>query len=217
MNTISNSGGNGTSNVFASALWTLDASLEVAAAGAVGVNFHQGAGQNLYAAIIRWYSADGKLMPPQIRPSFYGMLMFQLAVRGGSSLLPTTTVSAEPGGAWRWVKVWALRDGMSGELRWVVINKDPSRAATAVLRADRSASDYAANASVLRLVAASSDPLTASSGISLGNVTYGLAAAPSGQQRTETLKTGSNPAGELKFAVYMPPGSAALVSLPRRG
>jgi hypothetical protein len=39
---------------FAAALWTLDASLEVAAAGGVGVNFHQGAGQNLYAAIIRW-------------------------------------------------------------------------------------------------------------------------------------------------------------------
>jgi hypothetical protein len=54
MNTISNSGRDGVSNVFAAALWTLDASLEVAAAGGVGVNFHQGAGQNLYAAIIRW-------------------------------------------------------------------------------------------------------------------------------------------------------------------
>jgi hypothetical protein len=54
MNTISNSGREGVSNVFAAALWTLDASLEVAAAGGIGVNFHQGAGQNLYAAIIRW-------------------------------------------------------------------------------------------------------------------------------------------------------------------
>jgi hypothetical protein len=54
MNTISNSGRDGVSNVFAAALWTLDASFEVAAAGGIGVNFHQGAGQNLYAAIIRW-------------------------------------------------------------------------------------------------------------------------------------------------------------------
>ena len=47
MNSISNSGREGVSNVFASALWTLDASFEVAATGAVGVNLHQGAGQNL--------------------------------------------------------------------------------------------------------------------------------------------------------------------------
>jgi hypothetical protein len=48
MNTISNSGRLGVSNVFAAALWTLDGAFEVAASGAVGVNLHQGAGQNLY-------------------------------------------------------------------------------------------------------------------------------------------------------------------------
>jgi hypothetical protein len=53
-NSISNSGRPGVSDVFAAALWTLDGSFEVAQAGAVGINFHQGAGQNLYAAIIRW-------------------------------------------------------------------------------------------------------------------------------------------------------------------
>lgn len=59
MNTISNSGKRGVSDVFAAALWTLDASFEVADAGGVGVNFHQGAGQNLYAAIIRWCVRKG--------------------------------------------------------------------------------------------------------------------------------------------------------------
>eukprot|EP00878_Enallax_costatus_P015471 GHUV01016205.1.p1 GENE.GHUV01016205.1~~GHUV01016205.1.p1 ORF type:complete len:352 (+),score=61.74 GHUV01016205.1:183-1238(+) len=54
MNTISNSGREGVSDVFAAALWTVDASFEVAAAGGTGVNLHQGAGQNLYAAVIRW-------------------------------------------------------------------------------------------------------------------------------------------------------------------
>ena len=53
MNTISNSGRRGVSDVFSAALWTLDGSFEVAQGGGVGVNFHQGAGQNLYAAIIR--------------------------------------------------------------------------------------------------------------------------------------------------------------------
>lgn len=37
-----------TSRPAAAALWTLDGAFEVAAAGAVGVNLHQGAGQNLY-------------------------------------------------------------------------------------------------------------------------------------------------------------------------
>lgn len=55
MNTISNSGRAGVSDVMAAALWTVDASFEVAQAGGVGVNFHQGSGQNLYAAVIRWW------------------------------------------------------------------------------------------------------------------------------------------------------------------
>lgn len=54
MNTISNSGREGVSDVMAAALWTIDASFEVAAAGGIGVNLHQGSGQNLYAAVIRW-------------------------------------------------------------------------------------------------------------------------------------------------------------------
>lgn len=41
MNSISNSGRNGVSNVFSSALWTLDSALEVAQTGAVGINLHQ--------------------------------------------------------------------------------------------------------------------------------------------------------------------------------
>jgi hypothetical protein len=40
----------------AAALWTLDGAFEVAAAGAVGVNLHQGAGQNLYTGEAVWLS-----------------------------------------------------------------------------------------------------------------------------------------------------------------
>ena len=54
MNSISNSGRSGVSNVFASALWTMDTALEVAAAGGVGVNFHWGAGHNHSTAVLRW-------------------------------------------------------------------------------------------------------------------------------------------------------------------
>lgn len=117
MNTISNSGRRGVSDVFAAALWTLDASFEVAQAGGVGVNFHQGAGQNLYAAIIRWYDSNNKLIPPQIRPPFYGMLMFQQAVRGGSRLMGSDGLQEVKGGADKVLKVWPLMDNNSKELR----------------------------------------------------------------------------------------------------
>lgn len=51
-NTISDSGRRNVSDVFASALWAIDASFETAAAGSVGINFHQGSGQNLYSAFV---------------------------------------------------------------------------------------------------------------------------------------------------------------------
>ena len=117
MNTISNSGRRGVSDVFSAALWTLDGSLEVAAAGGVGVNFHQGAGQNLYAAVIRWYDNAGNLAKPLIRPPFYGMLMFQMAVRGGSRILKKSTESSSAPDTYKWIKVHSLQDLKSGELR----------------------------------------------------------------------------------------------------
>lgn len=119
MNSISNSGRRGVSDAFAAALWTLDGSFEVAQAGGVGVNFHQGAGQNLYAAIIRWYDANNKLLPPQLRPPFYAMLMFQQAVRGGSRLMTQGGLQDVKNGADKLLKVWPLMDANSKELRCV--------------------------------------------------------------------------------------------------
>lgn len=119
MNTISNSGRRGVSDAFAAALWTLDGSFEIAQNGGVGVNFHQGAGQNLYAAIIRWYDADNKLRPPQLRPPFYGILLFQQAVRGGSRLMTNGGLTEVKGGATKVLKVWPLMDNNDQELRCV--------------------------------------------------------------------------------------------------
>ena len=116
MNTISNSGRTGVSNVFSAALWTLDACFEVAQAGSTGVNFHQGAGQNLYSAVIRWYQ-NGTLALPVIRPGFYGMLMFQQAVRGGSRLMGKYVTWTSSTDNYKFLKVWCLQDTTNGELR----------------------------------------------------------------------------------------------------
>jgi hypothetical protein len=99
--------------------------------------------------------------------------------------------------------------------RWVVINKDPSKAGSLTLRVPK-ASGYATSASVSRLLASSSDPLSATNGISLAGVTYGDGIAKSGTETMESLASSKSNGSGLEFALYMPPGSAALVRLPRK-
>jgi hypothetical protein len=95
----------------------------------------------------------------------------------------------------------------------VVINKDPTRAASAVLWVNRP-SGYAPEAAVIRLTAARSNPLSATSGISIAGVTYGSGGVRSGERRVEVAKTMKNAKGGQMLTVSMPPGSAALVRLP---
>eukprot|EP00775_Hariotina_reticulata_P005367 gene5367-5602_t len=215
MNTISNSGRPGVSNVMAAALWTLDGSFEVAQAGAVGVNFHQGAGQNLYAAVIRYYDSSGKLAPPLIKPPFYGMLMFQQAVGSSTRLLGHDTVWRSTNDASNFIKVWSLQDLKSGHIRWVVLNKDPSRPGTAVLRLNRK-SGYSSEAQVTRLLASGPDPLSATTGISLGGIIYADGGVRQGSAKTEKVLSDLASDGNIRLTVSMPPGSAAIVQLPKQ-
>lgn len=209
MNTISNSGRVGVSNVFAAAIWTLDGCFEVAATGAVGVNLHQGSGQNLYTSILRWYD-QGVLSPPVLRPPFYGMLMFQQAVKAGSKLLGKTQLSGNNS----YLKVWPLRDVGDQELRIVVINKHASQAGKQVIRLDRAAGDcYDSPALVSRLVAAGQDPLSATSGITLGGYYYAVGGVQRGADASETVQALASADGSRSWAVYVPPGSAAMITI----
>lgn len=97
----------------------------------------------------------------------------------------------------------------------MVINKDPSKAGSVTLRVPK-ASGYATTASVARLVAAGSNPLSATGGISLAGVTYGDGIAKTGTETTESLPSSKSNGAGLEFNLYMPPGSAALVRLPRK-
>ncbi|WIA08610.1 hypothetical protein OEZ85_008039 [Tetradesmus obliquus] len=204
-NTISNSGRVGVSNVFAATLWTLDGSFEVAATGAVGINFHQGSGQNLYTSILRWYN-NNQLSPPVLRPPFYGMVMFQQAVGAGSKLLGKTQVSGDASN----FKVWPLIDVNTQELRFVLVNKHPNRAGTQVIRINRGWG-YNAPAVVTRLVARGEDPLSATSGISLGGYYYAVGGVLKGADASELVPNEKDSSGLTSWKVYMPPGSAALV------
>jgi hypothetical protein len=313
MNTISNSGREGVSNVFASALWTVDACFEVAATGAIGVNIHQvrrgaasgrpgrplfsarrrmggargagwgpgrlpgapcsrmrprprphdpaprpppphsrppasplppcspaehpphthtpphtqGSGQNLYTSIVRWYQND-TLSPVVIRPAFYGLLLFQQAVRGGSRMLPASVVGGSTmagGGRPRadqgpddGIKVWPLWGDAERELRVVVINKRPSEAVTVVLRLPRRLAGAGFGpAAVSRMVAPGDAPLEARGGVSLGGITFAVGGAPQGAPTREAVPPAADDDGAPAWPVYMPPGSAALVVIPRSG
>eukprot|EP00878_Enallax_costatus_P034364 GHUV01038097.1.p1 GENE.GHUV01038097.1~~GHUV01038097.1.p1 ORF type:complete len:247 (+),score=78.06 GHUV01038097.1:331-1071(+) len=212
MNTISNSGKEGVSNVFAAALWTLDATFEVAAAGAVGINLHQGAGQNHYAALLRTYQKDGTTLAPVIlRPPFYAMLMFQLAVRNGTRLLLQHRVSPHNTTVSSHIKLWPLLDVSTQQLRFVVINRHASRAGSQRICLDKSwVHKYPARAQVTRLMAEGVEPLSAKGGISLGGRVFG----PGGQLKGEeqhgwVFRRKTH--GRSCWEVYMSPGSAALM------
>lgn len=147
------------------------------------------------------------LSPVIVRPAFYGLLAFAQAVRGGGRLLP-----AVAGGAGDRVKVWPLWDGAARQLRVVVINKRASEAVDATLRIPKAGGFGAA--SISRLVASGGAPLEAKSGITLGGVAYGLGGKAQGAPASEVVpRVGAG--GRSTWRVYMPPGSAAIVTIER--
>ncbi|KIZ01367.1 hypothetical protein MNEG_6591 [Monoraphidium neglectum] len=208
MNSISNSGRDGVSNVFASALWTLDAAFEVAATGAVGINLHQGAGQNLYSALIRWYDKANNVRPVGIRPVFYGMAMFQRAVGSQAQMLPAALTGQTDG-----LKVWPLWSAKDKLLRVVVINKRPSDALNVTLEVDKAGGF--GPATVTRLLAPGPNPLEAKTGITLGGVYFDDNAVKAGKPSSEHALRVRAADGNLSWNIYMPPASAALVEMLR--
>lgn len=87
------------SNVFASALWALDAAFQMARVGVDGVNFHTfpGARYELFSFKRRHRRWRGF-----VAPEYYGLLTFAEAAPPGSSLL---RVSGSLGN----VRAWATR------------------------------------------------------------------------------------------------------------
>jgi hypothetical protein len=76
-NSYFNGGAVGVSNSYASALWVIDFLFNCAQGGASGVNLHGGGHADGYAPI-----ADDSKTVVEVRPEFYGMLLFALAGQG---------------------------------------------------------------------------------------------------------------------------------------
>jgi len=110
-NSFDNGGVPGVSNSYASSLWVIDFLFDVALGGGTGVNMHGGGRSPGYTPIA---DDDGGVV--EVRPEYYGLLLFTLAGRGTllETQLSAGTVDAT---------AYAVRT-VTGGLNLVVVNKD---------------------------------------------------------------------------------------------
>ena len=196
LNTVSCGADAAVSQTFASALWALDTLFEMVRAGVDGVNIHTfpGAGYDLFS----FTEAHGR-WTATVAPEYYGLLMFAQATPPGSRLLSVS--GAQPAGL---LKTWATI-APDGRVRFVAINKDTLRPRVVSLRTPRATG----SASLERLKAPSA---ASASPVTLAGWSFG--------SQTETGLPAPRPArlgmSGGRFVVSLPPGSAALLTVPVR-
>ncbi len=120
LNSAACSGREGVSDTFASSLWVLDTLFNMAGVGVDGINLHTlpGAAYEPF----QFTESRGGVWSADVKPVYYGMLMFAEADPPGSRLL---NVSASSGP----LKVWAVQTP-SGHTNVVLINKSTTSAYT---------------------------------------------------------------------------------------
>jgi hypothetical protein len=195
LNSVSCGGAIGVSNVFASALWSLNTLFELARAGVDGVNVHT-FGHAIYAPF-RFTHID-HVWRALVQPEYYGLLMFAQADPTGARLL--RIASRIPNAT----QEWATRSS-TGTINVVLIN-DGRRHRTIDVRAPGAPDD----GTLERLTAPS---LAATRHIDIGGQTFGAATTTgslAGRRKTPELR----PRGGA-FAVTLPAASAALLTLPK--
>ena len=185
----------GVSDTFGSALWVLDALFNLAGVDVDGVNIH-----TLPASVYHPFALEHNAAGDQwvVDPLYYGMLMFAQAAPPGSRLLSISGSLSER------IRVWATR-ARNGQTRVVLINDGGLRGKSVKL--DIPGAN--APAAVTWLQAPS---IAATGNITLGGQSFGAS--------TETgLLAGTPQLTELapadhRYALRLPPGSAALLTLP---
>lgn len=179
-NSFYNGGANGVSDTYASSLWIIDYLFNCAQGGASGVNFHGGGSGAGYTPIA---NSGGTII--EVRPEYYGILLFTLA---GQGTLYQTQISAGS------LNATAYTVKTSTGLNLVIVNKD----STQNLQVTASLPQSIHSATLLAMTQLSSGAttpnLTATSGVTIQgasvnpdgtfspNAAYTL--APSGQQLT---------------------------------
>ena len=193
----------GVSDVYASSLWAMDYSLNLAQAGFAGVNLHGGFGVcgaplfngkfQLYTPICAATEQDMLAKIFTVMPEYYGLYM---ATRMGSGRFLPVTVSGGHN-----ITAYAV-SGDDGRLRLAVIEKDGTSAAPVPVSIEVGGS--ARDASVLRLTGNSLD---SAAGVAVQGGTVGrsgrLDPGPAGHVAVRH--------GTVEFTI--PSGSAAVLTL----
>jgi hypothetical protein len=112
LNTVACKGYPGVSDTFAAALWAMDTLFSMARSGVDGVNFHTL--PEAYYRLFTFTDTDGH-WTANVKPEYYGLLMFGEAAPPGSRLLPVSTPTSTD------VRAWATR-ATNGEIRVLLIN-----------------------------------------------------------------------------------------------
>jgi hypothetical protein len=193
LNSASCGGERGVSDVFASALWALDALFQMARVGVDGVNIHTFplATYGLFTFDRR----DGRWQA-FVAPEYYGLLMFAQAAPAGARLLGWS-------GKLDGVRAWATR-APEGLVHVVLINDNTTHARTLAV----SVAGARGLADLERLQAPA---VTARTGVTLGGMSFGCCTATgllAGRSNLSLLA----PVGGA-YVVKLPPASATMLTL----
>jgi hypothetical protein len=187
------------SDTFASALWVLDTLFNMTRAGIDGVNIH-----TFHKAIYEPFAvseAAGR-WSAQVRPMYYGLLMFTDAAPPGARLLRTAFRAPAT------LRIWSTR-ARDGRVRVVLINDSRRRLATVAVRPP-GGMRRGTDATGVRLRAPHAD---AKAGVTIGGQSFGATTATgvlSGSARMFTLRPVQG-----ALVMRLPPATATLLVLGR--
>jgi len=196
LNSVACGGKRGVSDTFASALWALDTLFDLTRLGVSGVNIHMFPGASYILFSFR--REDGHWVG-QIRPEYYGLLLFAEATPPGSRLLRAVTRGGPA------VRAWATR-GARGTIRVVLINDDLHKRHVFLVHD----SAPGGPATVIRLTAPSA---YATAGVQIGEQSFGA---------TSTGRLGAPPEQEPigssrgRYVIRLAPSTAAMLTIPAR-
>jgi hypothetical protein len=123
MNTVACGNVRGVAETFASALWAMDASFQMANVGVDGINIHTAPG---YSDQLFAFTGSGSRWRGMVSPEYYGLLMFAQAAPRGARILPVT-------GATSTLRAWSTKS-RNGRIRVLLINDDTSHPQTITLQ-----------------------------------------------------------------------------------
>ncbi|MBV9941047.1 MAG: hypothetical protein JO262_02870 [Solirubrobacterales bacterium] len=196
MNSVSCGNGYGTANVFASALWALDALFQMARVGVGGVNIHTAP---VYPDRLFTVKRVKSRWQAMVAPEYYGLLMFAQAAPAGSDLLRVSRTRGE-------VRVWATR-APGGQIHVVLINDDTAHRHALVVRV----LGASGTGTLERLQAPS---VHATRGVTLGGRSFGARTRTGVLPHPRDTVAVRSRGGD--YVVRMPAGSAAMLTLAPR-